>query len=169
MLRVCSLATTVPESAEAPLVRVPIDAEGLRAAVAAPEAGANVVFLGTARGVTDGVVTSGLEYEAHEPLAAAALGRLCADAVGRFGLVACAVEHRLGRICVGEASVGIAASAAHRAAAFAAAQWLMERIKLEVPIWKCEEFADGSRAWVHPAGATPVAPPEAPAGGKGGE
>jgi molybdopterin synthase catalytic subunit len=135
-----------------PLVRRPIEAEQLRAAVAAPEAGANVVFLGTARGVTGGVVTRSLEYEAHEPLAAEALGRLCAAAVERFGLTACAVEHRLGRIAVGEASVGIATSAPHRAAAFAAAEWLMERIKQEVPIWKCEERPDGTRAWIHPGG-----------------
>ena len=138
-----------------PLVRRPIEAEQLRAAVAAAEAGANVVFLGTARGVTGGVVTRSLEYEAHEPLAAEAIGRLCAAAVERFGLTACAVEHRLGRIAVGEASVGIATSAPHRPAAFAAAEWLMERIKHEVPIWKCEEAGDGSRAWVHPEGATP--------------
>ena len=158
MLRVAGHSASVPFPATAraePLVRRPIEAEQLRAAVAAAEAGANVVFLGTARGVTGGVVTLSLEYEAHEPLAAEALSRLCAAAVERFGLTACAVEHRLGRIAVGEASVGIATSAPHRAAAFAAAEWLMERIKQEVPIWKCEEAGDGSRAWVHPEGATP--------------
>jgi molybdopterin synthase catalytic subunit len=143
----------VPGTAAAALVRRPIEPERLRAAVADPAAGAEVVFVGTARGVTDGVATLGLEYEAHEPLAAEALARLCAAAVDRFGLVACAVEHRLGPIGIGAAAVALATSAPHRAAAFAAAEWMMERIKAEVPIWKREEWADGRREWIHPAGA----------------
>lgn len=151
-----------PRDREGALVRRPIDGGRLLAAVAADEAGANVCFLGTARGLTDGVVTRGLEYEAHEPLATAALERLCTAAVDRFGLTACAVEHRLGPVAVGEASVGIAASAPHRPAAFEAAEWLMERIKREVPIWKCEEDAQGTRRWVHPADAPR---PDAAAGG----
>lgn len=142
--------------ADGALVRRPIDPQRLLAAVASPEAGANVLFLGTARGFTKGVETTGLEYEAHDAMATEALERLCMAAVDRFSLLACAVEHRLGRIGIGEAAVGIAASAPHRRAAFDAAAWLMERIKREVPIWKCEEWADGRRAWVHaePAAAT---------------
>ena len=147
---------TAPEAAGPALTRGPIETERLRAAVADPAAGAEVVFVGTARGVTDGIATRGLEYEAHEPLAVDALARLLAAAVGRFGLVACAVEHRLGRIGIGEAAVALATSAPHRAAAFAAAEWLMERIKADVPIWKCEEWADGRREWMHP-GAAPAA------------
>jgi molybdopterin synthase catalytic subunit len=58
-------------------------------------------------------------------------------------------------VAVAESSVGIATSAPHRAEAFAAAEWLMDRIKREVPIWKCEHAADGTRQWVHPEGATP--------------
>ena len=146
----------------AALVATSIEPDRLRAAVADPAAGATVVFVGTARGVTAGAVTRSLEYEAHEPLAGESLARLCAAAVARHGLVACAVEHRLGRIAIGEAAVALAASAPHRAAAFAAAEWLMERIKADVPIWKREEWADGSHEWIHPgnapgpvAGATP--------------
>jgi molybdopterin synthase catalytic subunit len=135
--------------ADGALVRRPIDPQRLLAAVASPEAGANVLFVGTARGFTNGVETTGLEYEAHDSMATEALERLCTAAVDRFSLLACAVEHRLGRVAIGEAAVGIAASAPHRRAAFEAAEWLMERIKREVPIWKCEEWADGRRAWVH--------------------
>jgi molybdopterin synthase catalytic subunit len=145
------LRDTHPPSAAA-LVRRPIDPVRLLAAVAADEAGANVLFLGTARGVTAGVVTTALDYDAHEPLAMAALDRLRHEAIHRFGLTDCVVEHRLGPIEIGTAAVGIAASAPHRAEAFAAAQWLMEEIKRQVPIWKCEEHADGRRAWVHPGG-----------------
>lgn len=148
---------TVPERVR--LVREPIDPSRLLRLVAGPEAGAHVLFLGTTRGVTDGVVTRSLDYEAHEPLARTSLEQLAAAAGERFGLVACAIEHRLGSVPIGEASVGIAASAPHRAAAFAAAEWLMARIKERVPIWKCEEMSDGTRRWVHPEAATPGSPP----------
>lgn len=141
---------------EGALVRHPIDPQRLLAAVASPLAGANVVFVGTARSHTRGTETRSLEYEAHERMAGPALERLCVAATDRFSLVACAVEHRLGRIAPGEASVAIAASAAHRQAAFEAAAWLMERIKQDVPIWKCEERPDGRREWVHPGDMSAV-------------
>jgi molybdopterin synthase catalytic subunit len=144
------IGDTVTPDADAALVRGTIEPERLRVAVADPAAGAAVVFVGTARGVTGDAITRSLDYEAHEPLAERSLADLCAAAVARFGLTACAVEHRLGRIGIGEAAVALATSAPHRAAAFAAAEWLMERIKAEVPIWKCEEWADGRREWIHP-------------------
>jgi molybdopterin synthase catalytic subunit len=134
------------------LVRRPLDPQRLLAAVADREAGANVLFVGTARAATGGRPTVALEYEAHEPLAVPAIERLCRVAVEKFGLVACAVEHRLGRVAVGEASVAVATSAPHRREAFAAAEWLMERIKREAAIWKCEERPDGRREWIHPGG-----------------
>jgi molybdopterin synthase catalytic subunit len=132
------------------LVRDPIDGAAVLAAVAAPEAGGNVLFLGSTRGVTAGVTTLGLDYEAHEPLALAMLRDLAAEAVRRFGLCGCRIVHRLGRVAVGEASIAIAASSPHRREAFAATEWLLERIKTTVPIWKCEEGHDGVRSWVHP-------------------
>jgi molybdopterin synthase catalytic subunit len=137
------------------LVRRPVDPQRLLAAVADHEAGANVLFVGTARAVTNGRPAVALEFEAHEPMAGPELERLCRVAVEKFGLVACAVEHRLGRVPVGEATVAVAASAPHRREAFAAAEWLMERIKREVPIWKCEERPDGRRDWIHPGGGAP--------------
>lgn len=135
------------------LVREPLDPARLLAAVADDAAGANVLFVGTTRGVTAGVATSRLVYEAHEPLARDALERLREEAMHRFGVSRCIVHHRIGIVPVGEASVVIAASAPHRREAFAAAEWLMERIKQVVPIWKCEEAPDGSRAWIHPDAA----------------
>ena len=138
------------QAAESLLVWKPIDAARLLAAVADDAAGANVLFTGTTRGVTDGVLTSRLAYEAHEPLARAQLARLRNEAITHYALTACVVSHRLGEVAVGETSVAIATSAPHRRAAFAAAEWLMERIKSEVPIWKCEEAVDGVRTWIHP-------------------
>ena len=112
-----------------------------------------MLFVGTARGTTDGVATHALEYDAYEPLAVATLDALRRDAVARFDLVACVVVHRLGTVLPGEASVAVAASAPHRAAAFAAAEWLMAAIKRDVPIWKAEEQPDGHREWLHPKSA----------------
>ncbi|NBW88067.1 MAG: molybdenum cofactor biosynthesis protein MoaE, partial [Planctomycetia bacterium] len=121
-----------PAGAEAVrLGREPIDPAWLLAAVADPAAGGNVLFLGTARGLTAGVVTRLLTYDAHEPLAFATLQQLRQQAIDRFGLVACAVWHRLGTVTPGAASVAVAASAAHRREAFAAAEWLMEQHGLE--------------------------------------
>lgn len=134
------------------LVRGPIDGATSLAAVADPAAGGNVLFVGTTRGVTAGTVTQRLEYEAHEPMALALLDGLRAEAIERFGLCGCDVVHRLGAVAVGEASIAIAASAPHRREAFAAAEWLLARVKEVVPVWKCEEGQGGGRTWVHPGG-----------------
>lgn len=139
------------------LVRDPIDTAALLRRVAHAAAGANVLFAGTTRGITGSVVTRSLDYEAHEPLAEAHLRDLADEAARMFALTACAVAHRLGAVPVGEASVAVATSAPHRREAFAAAEWLMERIKEGVPIWKREEAADGSRTWIHPQ-ARPESP-----------
>lgn len=133
--------------------REPIDPAAVLEAVRHVDAGGNVLFVGTARGTTDGVATRWLEYDAHEPLAMATLDGLRRDAINRFDLVACAVVHRLGIVPPGEASVAVATSAPHRASAFAAAEWLMAAIKRDVPIWKAEERPDGRRDWLHPESA----------------
>jgi molybdopterin synthase catalytic subunit len=141
------------EPAGVELVHGPVDPAVLLAAVGDVTAGGNVLFVGTARGVTAGVSTRSLTYDAHEPLALATLADLRREAIDRFSLTACRVVHRLGTVLPGEASVAIATSAPHRREAFAAAEWLMERIKRDVPIWKCEERPDGGREWAHPATA----------------
>jgi molybdopterin synthase catalytic subunit len=131
------------------LSHAPLDPQAVLAAVARRSAGGNVLFVGTVRDRTGGLATDRLDYEAHRDLAAATLAALCGEAAAEFDLAAVAVAHRLGLVEPGEASVAVATSAAHRRAAFAAAEWLMERIKREVPIWKCEHRPDGSREWVH--------------------
>jgi molybdopterin synthase catalytic subunit len=127
----------------------PLDPVAVLAAVGDRAAGGNVLFVGTVRDRTGAVATARLEYEAHVLLARAELTRLCREAADRFELVAVAVSHRLGVVEPGDASVAVAAAATHRRQAFAATEWLMERIKATVPIWKCEHDPDGGRAWVH--------------------
>ena len=149
---------TTCDSAATLLAWGPIDTARLLESVANDAAGANVLFTGTTRGVTAGVlttqittqITKRLAYEAHESLACAVLARLRDEAMAQYALTACAIIHRLGEVAVGETSVAVATSAPHRREAFAAAEWLMDRIKREAPIWKCEEGADGDRTWIHP-------------------
>ncbi|MFN7811343.1 MAG: molybdopterin synthase catalytic subunit, partial [Planctomycetia bacterium] len=137
----------VIDGGDGALVRRPIDPQRLLAAVANAEAGGQVLFVGTVRAHGAGGVTTALDYEAHEPMAGPALERLCATAVERFGLSACALEHRLGRIAVGEVSVAVAASAPHRREAFAATVWVVSRFQREVPIGSCEVRSRGGRVW----------------------
>jgi len=126
----------------------PIDPNHVAAAVRASEAGAVVTFVGTVRGTTGGRETVALEYEAYDEMARTELERLRCAAIERWSLIDCALAHRTGRLFVGEVSVAIAVSAAHRQAAFEAAAWLIDAIKQSVPIWKCEHYADGTTEWV---------------------
>lgn len=142
-----------PVDGHAACVRGCIDTVRMLDAVRDVAAGGNVLFIGTTRGTTDGVVTRALEYDAHEPLALATLEALRREAIDRYALVACAVVHRLGTVLPGEASVAVATSAPHRAAAFAAAEWLMAAIKRDVPIWKGELGPGGRHEWLHPESA----------------
>ena len=128
----------------------PIDAATAIAAVHTQQAGAVVLFLGTVRAETDGRQTLSLDYQCYAELAEKTLGELEAEARRRWPLLGCAVIHRLGNVAVGETSVAIAVSSAHRQAAFAAGQWLIDRIKQVVPIWKEEHYADGDSTWIHP-------------------
>ena len=144
--------TPAGSSAAPPTVRLSresLDPSRALAAVVMPSAGGNVLFVGTARATTDGLVTERLEYEAHEPLALAVLARLRDESIEQFGLEGCRIENRLGTVEPGEASVVVAVSSPHRLAAFAASEWLMDRIKREVPIWKREHRPDGGGEWVH--------------------
>ncbi|MEE8453002.1 MAG: molybdenum cofactor biosynthesis protein MoaE [Thermoguttaceae bacterium] len=132
-----------------------IDSAAVTQSVQDPSAGAIVLFLGTVREVTAREdagrrVTASLEYECYAEMAEKKLAELEADARKRWPLLQCAIIHRLGMLPVGETSVAIAVSSAHRRVAFEAGQWLIDRIKEVVPIWKKENYADGTSDWVHP-------------------
>lgn len=132
------------------LLTGPIEMEALAARVADPGAGAIVTFAGVTRNETDGREVVSLGYEAYPEMAEEKLAEIEAEALRRFPVRAVAVLHRLATLDVGEVSVGIAVSAAHRPAAFEACRFVIERIKHDVPIWKREIFADGTESWVHP-------------------
>jgi molybdopterin synthase catalytic subunit len=129
------------------LVRGPLDAAAVEASVRGPDAGAVVVFSGTAREETRGRRVLRLEYEAYEPMAEARLAAICEEARAAHGALRVTLRHRLGPCPVGEAGVVIAAAAAHRVAAFDACRAVIEEIKRSAPLWKKEHYADGS-SWV---------------------
>ena len=137
------------------LTTEPIDIAAMMAKVESAAAGAVVLFLGTARAVTAGRRTASLEYECYREMAEKKLAELEAEARRRWPLVGCAIVHRLGRVELGEASVAVAVSTPHRQAAFEAGIWLIDTLKENVPIWKKENWADGTTEWVHP-GLTPA-------------
>jgi molybdopterin synthase catalytic subunit len=128
----------------------PIDTASLLASIASSDAGAVVLFLGTTREYTHGRRTASLDYECYPEMAEKKLAELEAEARRRWPLVSCAIVHRLGRLELGEISIAIAVSSPHRHVAFEAGKWLIDTIKEVVPIWKCENWADGTSEWVHP-------------------
>jgi molybdopterin synthase catalytic subunit len=132
------------------LTHEPLDPTRLLAQVSSPAAGAVVLFLGTTRELTAGRRTASLDYECYPQFAEKKLAELEAEARRRWPIVECAIVHRLGHLELGEASIAIAVSSPHRADAFAAGQWLIDTIKEVVPIWKRENWADGTQEWVHP-------------------
>ena len=124
----------------------PIDLAAVVASVADPEHGGLATFLGTTRAETTDRAVVALDYEAHEQMAPAELGRIVEEAEARYG-ARCALVHRTGPVPVGEASVATAASAAHRAEAFAACRYLIDQVKQRAPIWKRTRYADGVAEW----------------------
>lgn len=140
------------------LVAEPIDVAALLDAVSDPQCGAAVLFLGLTRQFTGDRETVRLAYESYEPMARAEMERLASEARDRWPIVGCGIIHRLGVVPLSEASVAIAVSSPHRADAFKAGQWLIDRLKETVPIWKQEHWADGSTEWVHPEAAPPPPP-----------
>lgn len=127
-----------------------IDTQQVLDHVRSTRAGAIVLFLGTAREFTDRRRTLSLHYECYPEMAAKELQALEDEARQRWALVATCIVHRVGHVELGEISVAIAVSAAHRQAAFEAGQWLIDRLKQVVPIWKQEHFADGTVEWADP-------------------
>jgi molybdopterin synthase catalytic subunit len=126
------------------LLREPIASASVVAAVKQGEDGAVVVFDGIVRNHTRGRRTLYLVYEAYEDMALRMMHELALQAVAEHGVRQVALVHRLGRLEVGETSVLIAVSSAHRAQAFEACRWLIDTLKKTVPIWKKEHFEDGA-------------------------
>lgn len=124
-----------------------IDLNELVRYVSDPEAGAIATFIGTTRNNNEGRRVIALDYEAYPEMAEKELARIGDDARKQWPISRMTIVHRLGPVQIGEASVIIAVSSAHRDAAFAASRFAIEEIKKTVPIWKKEVF-EGGEVWI---------------------
>ncbi len=127
-----------------------INATKLLEAIGDPDAGANVLFLGTTRRMTGDVETTELNYDCYTEMAEKKLHELETQARQRWPLKSMIIVHRVGNVPVGQASVAVAVSSPHRAEAFDSARWIIDTLKQVVPIWKQEILSDGRATWVHP-------------------
>ena len=144
----------------APLLAIgpaPLALEPLVSAVASESDGVDgavVTFLGLVRNHNQGRRVRYLEYEAYEPLALKTFARIDEEVRGRWPGMRMALHHRTGRLEIGDASVAIVTASPHRADAFAACRYVIERVKQIVPVWKHEHF-DGGDVWIEGATADP--------------
>ena len=130
------------------VVAAPLSPDAIAAAVEDPSAGGIVIFSGVVRNETEGRAVKFLEYEAHAPMAEAKMREIGEGIRARWPDVRrVAMFHRVGRLEIGESSVLIAVSAAHRAEAFEACKHAIDTLKRTVPVWKKEHFEDGE-VWV---------------------
>ena len=132
------------------IVEHPIDTSGLLGEVASSSNGAAVLFVGTVREINDGRAVTGIDYSAYVPMAERELAGIVRETSERFATEHIVVEHRLGTLALGEASVAIAVAHPHRAPAFEACRHVIEELKRRLPVWKREHYADGTREWVDP-------------------
>jgi MoaE-MoaD fusion protein len=125
----------------------PLSLESVVSAVQRDEAGAVATFLGTVRNRSRDRNVLYLEYEAYEGMAEETMAALARELTERHSLLAVAIQHRVGRVEIGEASVAIAVSAPHRAAALAACKEAIDTLKQTVPLWKKEVY-EGGEEWI---------------------
>lgn len=150
------IAVIPPVSGGAPLPRILVttdvlDISTMAAELTRPDAGAVASFSGIVRAELDGCrPLIALEYEAYEEMAIQQMSSLREKAISKFGVLDVAIYHRLGRLRLGEASIAVVVVSGHRAEAFEACKWIVDAVKLDVPIWKKNVWADGAAEWVDP-------------------
>jgi molybdopterin synthase catalytic subunit len=139
-----------------PIIRValcaePLDPPALLDEVSRPDAGATALFLGTARDHSEGKTgVTHLEYEAYPEHVERSLREIAVEAAERWAVLCVVVEHRVGEVAVGNPSVAVAVSSAHRGDAFEAARYVIDELKKRAPIWKREHWPGGAE-WVEGA------------------
>jgi molybdopterin synthase catalytic subunit len=135
-----------------------LSVERCLAAVRGPGSGGIVTFVGAVRDMSEGSEVDFLEYEAYEPMALEALQQIANEVAARWPVQRLAIQHRLGRLAVGDDAVVIAVACPHRAEAFEACRYVIDRLKETVPIWKKEHGAAGE-VWVGGPAAQASTPP----------
>jgi molybdopterin synthase catalytic subunit len=125
----------------------PLDVVGLLAVSHHPACGAVVLFSGEVRDNSNGQTVDYLEYEVHDSMANKMIAEIIATAKEKWPLNIAIAQHRSGKVAIGESAVVVITATPHRKEAYEANQYIINRIKHEVPIWKCEYFTDGTKEW----------------------
>ncbi len=127
----------------------PIDPDAFRRELFDPAAGAYAGFEGWIRNENEGDVVERLEYESYEPLAVSEGEKVIAEARAKFPILHARCVHRTGMLEIGECAVWVGVSSAHRDEAFNACRYIIDQVKVRLPIWKKEHYADGNSGWVN--------------------
>lgn len=112
-------------------------------------AGAYTSFEGWIRNVNEGQQVSRLEYEAYEPLAITEGEKVVREALEKFGVLHARCVHRVGMLEIGECAVWVGVTSGHRDEAFKACRYIIDEVKIRLPIWKKEHYVDGHSGWVN--------------------
>jgi len=129
------------------LSSLPIDILALLASAHHPKAGAVVLFSGETRNDSHGKEVAYLEYEAQEKMANKMIAEILKSALEKWNLNIAIAIHRTGKVSISESAVVVITASAHRSEAYMANRYIIDRIKHEAPIWKCEYFTDGTKEW----------------------
>ena len=131
------------------LIKTPIEDLNLRKSFSSPEAGGFCVFEGWVRNHNEGKIVVGLEYEAMEKLCTSEARKIFNEVKGKFEILKAVCYHRVGNLEVGEMAVWVGVSAKHREYAFKACRYIIDEVKIRLPIWKKEYYEDGTSEWVN--------------------
>jgi len=131
------------------LTAKPIDPDALRKTLFDPACGAYCSFEGWIRNENEGQPVLRLEYEAYEPLALSEGEKILAEAMQRFPYLHAECVHRTGMLELGECAVWVGVSSPHRDEAFQACRYIIDQLKVRLPIWKKEHYVDGHSGWVN--------------------
>ena len=148
------------------IVDAPIDTSALLQEVSGPHVGATILFVGTVRDFNEGRPVTGIEYSTYRSMAERELKSIVDEASQRFATHSIAVEHRVGELGIGDASVAIAVAHERRGQAYDASRYIIEELKRRLPVWKLELYVDGTRDWVHASGVGRGASGAAPDAGR---
>lgn len=129
-----------------------IDACALIEEIAQHRNGASILFVGTVRDISDGSPVTALDYSAYTDMAETELAAIVLEASERWSTPDIVVEHRIGSLGLGDASVAIAVAHPHRGEAYEASRYIIEELKRRLPVWKREHYVDGRSEWVNAAG-----------------
>lgn len=127
----------------------PLDASALTDSLRNPAAGGFVSFEGWVRNENEGKTVHRLDYEAYAAMAEKEGRVIVREAIERYGLSGALCVHRVGELGIGDMAVWVGACAAHRGEAFEACRYIIDQVKVRVPIWKKEHYQDGDSGWVN--------------------